>query len=360
MNNVEIIKGIDLALEGLKTIREALMSEEKTTTNTDVAQIVEFAPVNPDSVATGANFSLDIESLKAMKYNDFKKVASSLGVKCTGTREEILARIVNLNTPVMMDKPNEIPSEEEAPVDSVKEEVKPVIDKKTDKKPAKEDIPTKDVYDEQAEEIASCTPVEDIIEALADVEIKATKKNAVTLLAQALREGLIELEEDDDDTEYELAESDEDEEVEDVEEADVEEEVDINACSYFPKYDPKGYNDPKNMTEERAKAVKAKMLTVMDSYYDDELGEEDLASYIEDNATEEEIELLGEEYTTEDLLMFYMELVKRTIDNEGEEHEPAEPYEVADMDVCCGHELKYVKKTKKYICEHCGTEYEAE
>ena len=56
----------------------------------------------------------------------------------------------------------------------------------------------------------------------------------------------------------------------------------------------------------------------------------------------------------------YMELVKRSIDNDGEEHEPSDPYELGEHDMCCGHELKYVKKTKKYVCEHCGTEYEAE
>ena len=90
------------------------------------------------------------------------------------------------------------------------------------------------------------------------------------------------------------------------------------------------------------------------------LTDEDISSYVEDNETEAEIDLLGDDYTEEDILKMYMELVKRTIDNDGEEHEQGEPYELADKDVCCGHELKYVKKSKKYICEHCGTEYEAE
>lgn len=358
MNNAEIIKGIDLTLEGLKTIKNALMTGVEAPNTVPTVSKDEGVAESP---AIEGTLEFDVEELKAMKYNEFKKLAASLGVKCTGTRDEILARILALDNAVIVSEPVPVDEEEdEAPV----EEVKPSNVKKFEKKvkESKVEEPERDEFDEQAEEVAKDTPVEDIIEALADVNIKANKKNAVTLLAEALREGLIEL---DDEDEEEL----EEEETEEVEEAEVEEdsaedeeeeEVDINATSYFAKYDPKGYNDPEKMTKERAKAVKTKMLEILDAYYDDELTEEDIASYVEDNATEEEIELLGEEYTSDDILMMYMELVKRTIDNEGEEHEPADPYEVADMDVCCGHELKYVKKTKKYICEHCGTEYEAE
>ena len=62
----------------------------------------------------------------------------------------------------------------------------------------------------------------------------------------------------------------------------------------------------------------------------------------------------------DDFIKLYMELHKRFIDNDGEAHEPSDPYEVGEEDFCCGHPLKYMKKTKKYVCEHCGAEYEAE
>ena len=114
------------------------------------------------------------------------------------------------------------------------------------------------------------------------------------------------------------------------------------------------------MTEERAEAIKDKMDAILTAYSEGELTDEEVASYVEDNATEEEIELLGDEYTELDILKLFVELVKRTIDNDGDEHEPGDPYEVGESDLCCGHELKYVKKTKNYICEHCGAEYEAE
>ena len=114
------------------------------------------------------------------------------------------------------------------------------------------------------------------------------------------------------------------------------------------------------MTDERREAVEAKMDEIITEYSDGTLTSDDISSYIEDNATQEEIDLLGDDYTDDDLLMLYMELNKRNIDNDGEEHEPSEPYEVGDANFCCGHELKYENNTKKFICEHCGEEYEAE
>ena len=374
MNNVEIIKGIDLTIEGLTAIKNALVGGAIAPNTTEVeapkSKSVERrekaqkeVPMNPPVEETEGSAEeavvgkFSVEQLKSMKYNDFKKLAASLGVKCTGTRDEIMERILALDVTVTADA-----IEVEEPVAEAEEVVeeapaksdKPARGKKFAKKEA--DEPAKDEFDEQAEEIAKSTDVEDIIEALADVEIKATKKNAVQKLAEALRNGLIEL--DDEDEEEEEAEDDVVEQGNDEVEEDDEEE--IGADSYFPELDPKGYNNPENMTEERAEAIEAKMDEIITAYSEGDLTDEDIASYVEDNATEAEIDLLGDEYDEEDILKLYMELIKRTIDNDGEEHEQGEPYEVADKDVCCGHELKYVKKTKKYICEHCGTEYEAE
>ena len=48
------------------------------------------------------------------------------------------------------------------------------------------------------------------------------------------------------------------------------------------------------------------------------------------------------------------------VDEEGNIALPNEPYEIGENNFCCGHELKYDKKSKMYICEVCGQEYEAE
>lgn len=354
-NNVEIIKGINMTIAGLESIKNALAGVEeeapksKTVSKKEKAQeeIMNPPAEETDGSAEVATGKFDVEQLKSMKYNDFKKLAASLGVKCTGTRDEIMERILALDVTVTEDGAEvEEPSEEEEV--STKSD-KPAKSKKLNK--AKADEPARDEFDEQAEEIAKDTSVEDIIEALADVDIKATKKNAVEKLAGALREGLIELDDEDEDE----AEA---EDTADADEAGDEDE--ITAESYFSELDPEGYNDPDEMSEERKEAVEAKMDEILTDYSDGNLTDDDIASYVEDNATEAEIDLLGDDYDEEDIFKLYMELIKRTIDNDGEEHEPGEPYEVADKDVCCGHKLKYVKSTKKYVCEHCGTEYEAD
>lgn len=361
MNNAEIIKGIEITIEGLTKIKNALMTEEvavaPTTSSVVKKEKAQKEVMNPPVEETEGSAEetvtgkFDVEQLKSMKYNDFKKLASSLGVKCTGTRDEIMERILALDVVVTPDTAEvSEPAEEDTAEEQPTKSDKSTKIKKLGKKEA--DEPARDEFDEQAEEIAKETDVEDIIKALADVEIKATKKNAVQKLAEALRNGLIELDDED--------EEDEEDEVEESGNNEVEDDEEITSESYFPELDPKGYNNPENMSEERAEAIEAKMDEILTAYSEGDLTDEDIASYVEDNATEVEIDLLGDDYDEEDILKLFMELVKRTIDNDGEEHEQGEPYEVADKDVCCGHELKYVKSTKKYVCEHCGTEYEAE
>ena len=360
MNNVEIIKGIEETIKGLETIKKALMIESgaiseapksKSVAKKEQEQKESAEESAEENNAVGAVGKFSVEQLNSMKYNEFKKLASSLGVKCTGTRDEIMERILALDVVITEDSAEVVDPEDEeetAPTKSSKSTGSKKIGKK------KADEPAKDEFDEQAEEIAKETDVEDIIESLADVDIKANKKNAVEKLAYALREGLIELDDEEDEDEDTTEEDTTEEETADNE------DVEITADSYFPELDPNGYNDPSDMSDERAEAIEAKMDEILTSYEDGTLTDDDISSYVEDNATEEEIDLLGEEYDEEDILKLYMELIKRTIDNDGEEHEQGEPYEVADKDVCCGHELKYVKKTKKYVCSHCGTEYEAE
>ena len=366
MNNAEIIKGIDLTIEGLTTIKNAIMSEEavapKKTAKTEKAQTEDTNPTVEEKTEGSAIVGkFDVAQLNAMKYNEFKKLASSLGVKCTGTRDEIMERILALDVTITND---------DAVVSEPKEEDKsadePTTSKKLGSKKVEDAEPTTDEFDEQAEEIAKETDVEDIIEALAEVNVKATKKNAVQKLAEALRNGLIELDDEDEDEDEEEADVDAEEDEEesaDAEDTDADEDddEDVSATSYFAEFDPKGYNNPDDMSEERAEAIESKVDEILTAYSEGELTDDEIASYVEDNATESEIDLLGDDYDEEDILKLYIELVKRTIDNDGVEHEPSDPYEIGDETMmCCGHELKYVKKTKKYICEHCGTEYEAE
>lgn len=361
MNKAEVIKGIDMIVEGLSVFKKGL--EDDVVATQDVV-------ATPEVTADG---EYSVEQLEGMKYNEFKKYAAKLGVKCTGTRDEIMKRIIDFRN-------GETPVEEEVA------EEKPAPKKGRPAKKKEEPEVTKDEFDEQAEEILEETEVEEVIEALAEVGVKATKRTALAKLAQALRDGLIETDDEDEDdeedddveeVEVEVVESDEDddeEEDDDTDEDDSEdddeddededeedsEEVEIEADSYFSDYDPDGLNDPEDMTDERKEAVVAKMDEILTEISEGTLTADAIADYIEEHATQDEIDLLDEDYTDDELIMFYMELVKRTIDDDGEEHDKEDPYEINGRDICCGHELKYIKKTDKYVCEICGAEYESE
>lgn len=335
--NVEVIEGIELVIKGLNMIKTQLESEHEV----DGFVNVDDTDLKDDSEYEGGEEGkYTIQELRDMKYNEFKKLAAQLGVKCTGSRDEILDRIVATGVVKGIETVD--------PVEVAEEDKDEVVQKKSlksgkSKKKREEEVNGQDEFDRQAEKAIESTDVSDIIKTLADVGVKATKKNVVEKLAYALREGLIELEDDE-------------EEQEDNEEDSAEE---LTPDVYTPEYDPKGYNDPENMSEERKEAIEKKVSDILKQYSKGKLTNDEIIDYIEDNVNEDE-EFLKDGYTDEEALRLYIELVKRTIDNDGEEHEQGEPYEVGEMDVCCGHELKYVKKTKKYICEHCGTEYEAE
>lgn len=342
MKNAEIIEGLNMIIKGITSLRDALADGEVQTTEPvhEESEGAMNVPVADASAGADSVGIKTIEELKHMKYNEFKKYASSLGVKCTGSRDEILARIIALNG---ADAPVSGDAEEEVPEEEVVEEKKPV--KSSRKLSKKDEAPVKDEFDEQAEAIAKDTPVEDIIESLASVDVKATKKNAVSKLAEALRNGLIEIDDSDEEEESDDSEDDGEE---------------IGAESYFPEYDPDGFNNPEDMSDDRREAIVSKMDEVLTDISEGNLSSEDIEQYIEEHATQKEIDLLGDEYTEDDLVKMYMELIKRTIDNDGEEHESEDPYEIGDHNMCCGHELKYMKRTKKYVCEVCGAEYEAE
>lgn len=351
MNNAELIKGIEKTVEGLNDILSTLKSEDtKTTPKTTekaTAKEEKKAEVKEEKKAGKAS-NVDVDKLNAMKYNEFKKYASDLGVKCTGTRDEILERILAL-TDGGADEQEETKAEDKKVVS--------MADKKKAKAKAKEVEPEEDEdtgsddgeeevdYKAQAKEIAEETSAEDIIEALSDVGVKATKRNYVAKLAEALEEGLISL--DDEDEEEEESEEDSDEDAGSDE-----------LGEYRSDFDPTGINDPSDMTDERKSAIEELVSETLTQIDDGDITEDDITTFLEDNCTEEELEALGDDYTEEDLTAFHLEVLKRFVDDEGEIHEPADPYTIGETNMCCGHELKYVKKSKKFVCEICGTEYE--
>lgn len=361
-NNERIIEGLDLIIKGASIIREELSGTDtaeapvsKSVSRRTKVQKEEPVMNEPEETIESAEtvaVKFSKEQLDSMKYNELKKLGASLGVPCTGKRDEITARILALDVEATVEPVEE---EDEGKVVSMDKAKKGLKKTKKEEKPE-----VSEEFIQKAKEIAEETDVEDIVEALADVGIKAEgkKSDVVMLLAKALEDGLIDV----DDEEEETAEAEETPvEEESSEEAETEEEgEEFTAQSYFEEYDPDGANNPDNMTEERKEAVEALMTSIIEGVENEEITEEDISTFCESYCTEEELEALGEEYEFEDLVALYCETRKRLIDDEGEEHEAGDPYEIAEENYCCGHKLKYEKKSKKFICEVCGEEYEAE
>lgn len=353
MNNAKVIEALNMTIEGLTIIRDEIAKEGNAVApkKEEKSNVVPMhPPVEEEKETPTVTGRFSKDDLDAMKYNDLKKLGASLGVKCTGTRDQITERILALDVEVEVET-----AEEEAP--QVEEEPKKATRKVGKKKaepveePEEEPAEEEDEFLAYAKELSEDMSVEDLKEALAEagIKVKSKKKDVlVKELAKALAEGLIEVEDDE-------------EESEEVEESDEAEGEEITADAYYDYFDPEGYNDPENMTKERLEACLEVATNALEQIKSGKMSMDDVFDYVEDNTTDDEKELLDKTPAHDDVVAFFLELLKRTVDNDGEVHDPSDPYEIGDeINMCCGHELKYDKKSKNYICEICGTEYEAE
>lgn len=382
MKNERLIEGLNMIIEGATILRNEIISgaeasaesngaESKSVTRRKAVQKEEPVMNAPEDTEAGAEVegTLSREQLMNMKFNDLKKLGASLGVSCSGKRDEIIDRI--LNVPV---KASVEPEEPEDEGTAEKGKVVPISKKKGGLKKKKEEPEEETAEEEEeagpseesiklAEELTEDMSAKEIIDYLAECGIKAKgkKSDVILVLAKGIEDGTVELEDDEEDTEdEEETEESVDEGEEEVSSDDEEEGEEFNEESYFPEYDEAGYNNPDSMKEERAEAVKAMMADIIEKVENDELKEEDMQTFLENVCTEEELEALGDDYEFEELVALYCEIRKRFVDDDGEEHEPGDPYELNEKNFCCGHELKYEKKSKTFICESCGEKYTAE
>lgn len=358
MKNERIIEGLNAIIEGATILRDELAGgvekrnavETKSATRRQAVQKEQPAMNEPEETEATVEGKFSREQLMSMKFNELKKLGASVGVSCKGTRDEIVERMLQVTVSATVENEAEPEETDEAPA---KDDGKVVsINKKKGglKKSAKTEEPEEvdEQYIQMATEATEDMSAKEIIEYLAefDIEAKGKKSDVVRVLAKAIADGIVQLEETTAEAEEETAKDGDGEE--------------FNEESYFPEYDPEGVNNPEGMSEERAEAVKSMMADIIKGVENDTITEEDIQTFLETYASEEELEALGDDYQFEDLVAMYCEVKKRFIDDDGEEHEAGDPYEIDEENYCCGRKLKYEKKSKKFICENCGEEYEAE
>lgn len=357
MKQKEVIAALKSISAGIDSLISAISEDAPVSKQTTPKAVNKSEPKDepmnpPEAAEESQGEGYTREELMSMGYNDLKKYGASIGAKCVGSREDIVEKVLAAQGGAVA---------EEAPKAVKKSEPKDnnivPMSKGLKKKSADKAQEVEQEWLDMAEEVAAEAEVPDIVSALEEGGVsvpKGTKKSElVTMLAVAIRDGKVVLDNDDGDNVEEAAEAQSEGEEPD------EEGEDIDENTHFEEFDENHVNDleAEHMTEARANAIREFQSSVISA---DEIDEEGMKSFVENTCTEDEIDSLGEEYELEELLGLYLETKKRMIDDDGEMHEPGDAYEIAGEAFCCGHELKYDKKGKKYICEVCGNEYEAE
>lgn len=282
--------------------------------------------------------NIDMDVLTQMPYAELKKFAKQLGVSGAGSRSDILDRITDFAADCSPDEQEDKSVESEPTPDNEHSEdvsSKPKTTKKNKKlggsKKNVEPEPELDVNDPVYQKVMEATEDmsdEDIMDFLADCDIKAKgKRNSlISVLIQAVHEGKISL--------------DDDEEEEDGED---------NTSS-------------DQITPERKAAIEESRAELEKQIDSGDITRNDLEDWYCEvyEVTKKSVNKMDDE----ELVEAYAEALALFIDDEGvthgdDEEEEKEPYFVNGEPYCCGEKLKYNKEDGTYICEVCGSEYDA-
>lgn len=325
--------------EMLIKIAEALQTMEEND-DTDVEDTAKpySKPISSSKTSTNepkrkaTTGHLTREQLDAMAFNDLKKLAVDMGVKPVGKRDTITDAILAV----------EAESDDNTSDINSKPSAKPVNTKGGLKVPSKEQAEEEqsEETDELFETVNAYSDA-DLKEVLKSIGISAVGKHEalVDKVIKAINEGKIS-------NPLEDAETEDDEE-ETVEGDDGEDTL----VDVFPQF---SVNYAENISDARCEAIKGVHEEVVES--DNSFDEGELDELISG--------FLGEEYDPNEFVIgdkvsLYAEIRKLYIDDEGIEHEDGDPYHLNGENYCCGAELMYNKKIKKYVCGSCGNKYDA-
>lgn len=318
---------ITKALNGIKDNIDIILSAISTT-----GSVVPIAEVEskPSIVEETAEAVYTPEKLSSIGYNDLKKLAKKLGISASGSRDEITARILGSSA--------ETETEEEELEEL--EEVEEVEDDVLESEAEEEEDEEEDIIERQVNEAVADMTNEEILDFLTDVGIRAKGKRQalIATVVKAVRDGRIELDDSD--------ESDESGEEE------VEEGIPVTSND-DAEYDPNDLDNPE-MTDARRQAIEDNDNEVRDAIKHKDISREDIVEWLNDFLDTDVSEKSNSEVV--DMYIYYTNLL---IDDEGNLIEEG-AYLVNNIPYCCGTPLKYLEEDNVYICEKCGTEYEAE
>ena len=271
------------------------------------------------------------EELQSMQFNALKKYAVSLGVDPAGKRNDIIARILGASDGAEAEEA--VPVEDKKPGKKDKDNVVPIEKKREENSE----------YEETADSLMKEYDVEDLIAELEEAGVKGvTKRTLRKKLIEALKKGLINLEEEDDEDDSE-------------DDADGD-EVDEN--TYFEDYDDEDRaNDPNNVTEKsRLDAMVEVQKDILNDIDREKLDVEEMKSFLLENSTEDEQQDI-EGYDDDDVIAAYCEIRKRYIDDDGDDYSDSDdPYYVNGN--VYAHAHKCAVTDGEYIDEVSGEKFE--
>lgn len=322
MNETKYVKGLKMIQEGISLLLDNLEAETVVPPKAEKNEVNNVAKEAP-AVVVGNDITP--ESLDSMTYNDLKKLAKSLGISASGARPELTARILGVDST----------SDEEA------EEVPDLTD-------APEEEPTGDEIADQVREIVADMSVSDIADILAEVGVSAKgKKEALTeKLIKAVKDGLISLDDEDDESEP-IGQTETEPEEANTAEADEDESEgdDVNDL------------DNPNMTEERKAALIAFAESTKNDVANGELSIEDMRDFVKEFYDMKASEV--KTYSDDAILDIYIDAASRFICDDGGIVEE-EAYMLNGEPACCGHFLEYDEDNNSYHCSVCNNDYSAE
>ena len=355
MNNEKIIMGLKSIADGFMTVAEGLEEMSATTAISEAADLCP-EPVDikrssktdnksvskktvEESPDVSSNSEYTEEELSNMSYNDIKKLAKELGISAVGNRKELVKKILSADAPDDSEEVEDTEATEEKKEVKSKSKTVPKSFKKSKVEEPEPDEPDEDEEDEEEDTDSTEARVREATEDMSDddlrelledvgVSTKGKRQSLISKLVKAVDDGLIDIDGEDDDNE-----SGEDEESTETE-ADVTE----------------------GMTKARKKAYEELCDETTEAFEGDEITREDLIEFINSfEGTDEKFKKVSDEA----LLTKYLTLSAMLIDDEGNIVEEG-AYTINDEPYCCGHPLHYDEDSEKFVCECCGSEYEAE
>lgn len=325
-------------IDALKVIRDQLniiidIEEGNSIASSDVVEAVDKVSTKTKSPQDPTP---DKDMLSTMPYAELKKYAKSMGVSGSGSRQEIIDRILgseeSASEDTTEDKTEETPVEETpAPAEKTIKRAGKKLGAKKDVEPEPEPEVNDPVYDQviEATEEMSDQEIKEFL-AECDIKVRGKREALISALVEAVKEGIISLDDDGEDNSMNEDDS-----------------------------EPESTTISK-ITSAREEAIKKSDADVIKQFEDGDITRDDLLEWYAESFGKSASEV--KKMKDNELITAYAEVLHNYIDDEGVTHDDGEEdaYFINEEPYHCGEKLKFNEDYNTYICEVCGAEYPAE